>query len=531
MAVPDSEHQILEGSGRQIVPGAQLVGPSSPSEIIEVTVVLKPNVSGKNLSKLPTADALGALPLNKRKYFDRKTLEGLYKTSNADIALLSEFSTAFNLIWVGSCGAERLQKFIGSVADMERAFGTQLLRYKYFFGEYRGRVGELSVPIKFARVIQAVFGLDNRRQSKPFVDGSGAQQAAMADSLVAALIKRYDFPQNLNGAGETIGLIEFGGRFSPSDYHTYFQQQQVSPEPIVKFVGTANMFGVSPSDDEEVALDVEVAGEVAPGATFVVYFAPNTDKGWVDGLCAAVFDKENSPTILSVSWGETEDQWAPDTRLAVNQLLQQAAQLGMTICAASGDDGCAPDTKGFVRVTFPASSPYVLACGGTAFLDDTVEVVWNDGLQGASGGGESDVLARPDWQKIPPLPPEQPPVPRRAGSSDGRLLPDVAGLAARLYAVYIGGGYRNGRGGTSAAAPLWAGLIARLNQQLRSTNRVGYLNPLLYASISLQKTFSDVQGGDNAPSGGAGYKAGQGWDRCTGWGTPSGNKLLQALKH
>ena len=169
---------------------------------------------------------------------------------------------------------------------------------------------------------------------------------------------------------------------------------------------------------------------------------------------------------------------------ALSEILQDATRFGMTVWVASGDGGCAIDDRGHAQVAFPASSPFVLACGGTAFQGNgknSEEVVWNDGAQDDSGGGVSDLLKRPAWQpfknmSILPSPP------RLNKDFDGRRLPDVAGLAASLYCIYVEGGYLGGVGGTSAVPALWAALIAGVNEGLtkQGLNRIGDFNPLLY---------------------------------------------------
>ncbi|HEY6348223.1 MAG TPA: S53 family peptidase [Candidatus Angelobacter sp.] len=519
--MPNSNVRELENSERTPVPGAQVIGVYPQDEQIEVTIRLKSEPSADFHSKVLPAGKLGALPLQERTYLNRTEFEKCYEASSSDINAVTQFAESFGLIEVGSCGAGRLLRFTGSVAEMESAFEITLLRYSYRFGEYRGYVGKLKVPVAVWGSIEGVFGLDTRKQSKPILATTSKMPLqGNSQSVLQHLIECYQFPQGWNGGGETIGILEFGGQFLLQDYAAYFQQTNLgSPLPLE--VGTVPQ-ATTPRDDLEVALDVEVAGTVAPGAQTVVYFAPNTDKGWVDGLCAAVYDKKNNPTILSISWGKTEDGWGEDTRDVVNQILMEAAQLGVTVCAASGDDGCALNKNGEARVIFPASSPYVLSCGGTAFRKDKGEVVWNDGARSATGGGESTVAPRPDWQKT--LLPKQPQI--------GRLLPDVAGLAARRYSIYSRGGYVNGVGGTSAVAPLWAGLIACMNQDLQRRpipSRVGYFNPLLYNTPALQKTFNDIVFGNNGLNGNVGFQATAGWDECTGWGTPKGQALLNAL--
>ena len=277
-------------------------------------------------------------------------------------------------------------------------------------------------------------------------------------------------------------------------------------------------------------LDIEVAASLAPGAKIVVYFAPFTEQGWVDVISTAVHDTQNHPTVLSISWGYTEGQdiWTSQAIQAVNQAFQAAGVLGVTICCASGDDGSADQlADGKVHVDFPAASPYVLACGGTSLqfsgtgqFDVTGETVWNNGNRqsggGATGGGISELNALPSWQQgiVPPS--------ANPSHTVGRGVPDVAGNADEQsgYTILVDGQTLNGVGGTSAVSPLWAALIARINQQLGKP--VGYITPLLYSQLGRAGGFHDVTTGNNDPTGGSlgGYSANAGWDACTGWGSP-----------
>jgi kumamolisin len=233
--------------------------------------------------------------------------------------------------------------------------------------------------------------------------------------------------------------------------------------------------------------------------------------------------------VISISWGAPEADWSPQAMQSFDQAFQTAAALGVTICCAAGDAGSGdqdPDNgaaDGLAHADFPGSSPYVLCCGGTR-LDAkngamTSEVVWNDDpLRSASGGGVSDVFDLPAYQKGAKVPPSA-----NKGGRIGRGLPDVAGNASPVtgYRVRVDG-QNFVVGGTSAVAPLWAGLVALMNQKLKKP--VGWLNPLLYGPVAGTESFNDIT------TGGIGaYTAGKGWDACTGWGSPVGTALLEAL--
>jgi kumamolisin len=274
--------------------------------------------------------------------------------------------------------------------------------------------------------------------------------------------------------------------------------------------------------DGEVMLDIEVVGSIAPRAKIVVYFAPNTDAGFLDAVTTAIHDTTNSPSVLSISWGGPESTWTSQAKTAMDSAFQVAAMMGITVCVASGDNGSSDGVNdGANHVDFPASSPYALACGGTSLRAGASaiqsEAVWNDGASGgASGGGASTFFALPSWQAGLQLR-------ATAGSVvalSKRGVPDVAGDAdpETGYSVRIDG-TDTVIGGTSAVAPLWAALIARINQI--NGRPAGFVQPRLYQS---PQSLRDITQGNNGS-----FAAAPGWDACTGLGSPNGAALAGLL--
>jgi len=335
----------------------------------------------------------------------------------------------------------------------------------------------------------------------------------------------YDFPTGADGKGQCIALIELGGGFRKSDLKAYFSDLGISAPKVtaISVDRARNHPGVQ--DDDEVMLDIEVAGAVAQGAKIAVYFAPNTDRGFLDAITKAIHDSRRKPSVISISWGAPEtgpgdSSWTPQAMRAFDQAFQDAAAVGVTVFCASGDKGSSDGVAdGLAHCDFPASSPFVAACGGTRLVGSNgkigQEAVWNDS-QGATGGGISEIFDLPSYQANANVPKSTNP-----GGVKGRGVPDVAGNAspATGYQVRVDGA-DSVMGGTSAVAPLWAGLIARINQKLG--NRVGFINPLLYGLPG--KAFRDITHGDNGA-----YGARHGWDPCTGLGSPIGSKLLREL--
>jgi kumamolisin len=331
-----------------------------------------------------------------------------------------------------------------------------------------------------------------------------------------AVAKAYGYPKDVTGAGQCIALIELGGGYRSADLQGYFKKLGI-PLPLVtaqSVDGAHNAPSTADTADGEVALDIEVAGAVAPGAKLVVYFAPNTDKGFLDAINAAVHDEDNKPAVISISWGAAESQWTDQAITNFNDAFQSAAALGVTITVAAGDNGSSDrQTDGKAHVDFPAGSPYVLACGGTK-LGSSSETVWNDNDGWATGGGISDVFPVPDYQKNLTLP-----VSVNSRQRKGRGVPDIAANAdsATGYNILVDGQWTV-IGGTSAVAPLIAGLIALANQKLK--RNVGFIHPKIYAARS--SVFKDIVQGNNNTAKAGGYSAGPGWDACTGLGVPLG---------
>jgi kumamolisin len=517
----------IPGSEKSPMPGAKAVRAAPSDERFEVTVRLRskapgadPGTGGVHGDKLPA----------QRLYLSREDYATSHGADTQDIAKIAAFAAAHQLVVVESSAARRSVVLSGTASTMSAAFGVTLQQFEHEGGTYRGRTGSISVPSDLAEVVEGVFGLDNRPQAKAHFqllqpDGEVASRAAGTSFTPVQLATLYKFPTGLDGYGQCIAIVELGGGFKPVDIQAYFTGLGL-PVPNVKAVsvdGASNHPTNANSADGEVMLDIEVAAAVAPKATIAVYFAPNTNKGFLDAITTAVHDSVNKPSVISISWGSAEANWTGQAMTQFDQAFQAAAAMGVTVCCAAGDNGSSDgEADGKPHVDFPASSPFALGCGGTKLVaaGTTIgaETVWNaNSTQSATGGGVSGFFPLPAYQNNAQVPPV-------AGSTHkGRGVPDVAGDAdpASGYRVRVDG-KNMVIGGTSAVAPLWAGLIALMNQKLR--HPVGYLNPLIYGSLAGKGLFNDIVSGNNGS-----YKAAAGWDPCTGWGSPIGAELLLAL--
>ena len=530
----------LPGSERSELPGATPVQAGrDDSQVITVTVLLR------RRAQVPTELVEGPETISASELGER------YGADPADAQLVSEVLGSYGLTVTEYHLASRRLKVSGTIAAMEAAFGTTLTEVTSPHPDgsgsvrHRYRTGGLSVPAQLSGIITAVVGLDDRPQARAQFrrapgagsrasaepdDGPSAPAAAKGSPLTAPQVASfYQFPAGTDGTGQAVAIIELGGGYTASDLSTYFSGLGLSV-PSVTAVGVDGGSN-SPGQeaDGEVELDIEVVGGVAPGAVQYVYFAANTDQGFIDAISQAVHATP-TPIAVSISWGQSEDQWSAQSRTAMDDAFSDAAALGVTVTVAAGDNGSSDDPSETTQVhcDFPASSPHALACGGTKLIGNTSsfaitsEVVWNETAsnEGAGGGGVSDVFPLPSWQANAGVPTSA------GGGGTGRGVPDVAGNADPVtgYQVVVDG-QQEPIGGTSAVAPLWAGLIARLAQA--TGKRFGLLQPMLYAGVApgvAQPGFNDIVKGDNGA-----YKAGPGWDACTGLGSPNGAALLNIL--
>ena len=486
---------------------------SDKDETIEVTVRLrrKKELPAENFTSL---------------FLSRKAYESEYATSIEDADQVKSFGQSHNMETTVIDLPRRSILLKGKVFDFEKAFNINLKSLKHNEGAYRVLTGEIEIPAELKDVIKGVFGLDNTPIARPMFqvskqNGKIVSHAQAPNAFTPDQVGNvYGFPTGVTGAGECIGLIELGGGFRKTDITRYFKSLHITkPKVTAKAVdGGKNSPSLADGADGEVMLDIEVAGAIAPGAHIVVYFSPNTDQGFLDAITTAIHDTKNKPSAISISWGSAEVNWTQQALDNFNEAFKSAAALGVTICVASGDSGSRDgETDGKVHVDFPASSPYVLACGGTklevANNKVTSETVWHESFDSASGGGVSTYFPLPDYQANANVPTEL------DTQFIGRGLPDVAGNADpdTGYKVLVDG-QELVIGGTSAVAPLMAGLLALINEQNKKPS--GFIHTQLYTNPSLCR---DITSGDNkTTSANTGYSAGPGWDACTGWGVLSG---------
>ncbi|MGZ4172293.1 MAG: S53 family peptidase [Solirubrobacteraceae bacterium] len=509
-----SERVPVAGSERRLAPGHTRVGDVDPQAEIDVTIYVR--------SRAPVdwVDRESARPPAGRRLASREDWADAHGAADEDVRAVTAFAHDAGLSVTGVDTARRAVHLHGQLQAVAGAFEASMegrFRAAEGEGEYRARSGALTVPAALGAVVVGVFGIDNRPQARPHLRRSA--QAAATSYTPVEVAEAYAFPAGTTGSGQTVGIVELGGGFATSDLTTYFQGLGLTPPSVtaVSVDGGQNSPGTDPNADGEVMLDIEVVGAVAPGVTIVVYFAPNTDQGFIDAVSTAVHDTTHRPSVVSISWGESEDAWSAQARTQMEQILTEAGGLGVTVTVAAGDNGSADAvTDGQQHTDFPASAPHALGCGGTSLQASGAtiqsETVWNDPGDGATGGGVSRQFPLPSYQSSAGVPINV------DTQATGRGVPDVSGNADPQtgYRIRVDGAEQT-IGGTSAVAPLWAGLIARLNEKLGSA--LGFAQPVLYPLLGTA-SFHDITSGDNGS-----YSAGPGWDACTGLGSPDGTAL------
>jgi kumamolisin len=509
---------------------------------------------------LPTYEACLASPAQSRRPISREDFASRYGADPADVGEVLKFAHSVDLRVEEMNAAGRTIKLTGTAGRINAAFAIELRKYESSEEAYRGHEGPVHVPVALEQIVICVLGLDNRRlggrvsvfrsEHRPVKQSEGGDPPDTTFLTPPQVARLYDFPQG-KLSDQIIGILELGGGYKPSDIQGFFDSLGGSiPVPRISEIdidGATNSPGKSWSDDFEVTLDICVAGSTAPGVDLAVYFAPQTRQGWVDAVTRAVHPgpKDPIPSVLSTSCyiSDGDDparlQAAGLTRTdveAMSAAFWDALVLGVPIVAACGDfgtDDLVGDGKAHIQ--YPASDPSVLSCGGTTIGNiqgaSFDEVTWNDifvfegkSIHAVTGGGISDFFPLPPFQLAASVP-----VSINDGHR-GRGVPDIAGNASPNsgYLMTVEGKTAPGCG-TSAVAPLYAGLFAILIHHLGTP--VPFFPYLLYSFGNNHQVFRDINDGvSNSLNGVPGYKAVVGWDACTGWGSIRGNALLGALQ-
>ncbi|MDH6134721.1 subtilase family serine protease [Kitasatospora sp. MAA4] len=417
----------------------------------------------------------------------------------------------------------------GTTAQIAQAFGTHESAYydassaKKFYANDNAA----SLPADVASIVQGISGLNNKTVRTPQLAKPNASAPMATPSGYGPA--QYDGAYNLNkvgadGTGVKVALWEFDG-YTASNLTTYQNQFGLTGPAVTTVPVDGQSYDSAPGQGQgEVELDSEIVRGVAPKATQLVYEAPNSDQGEIDMAAKIVAD--NQVSVISISWGGCEPDTTQSSMTAVDNSFKQAAAQGISVYSASGDDGsrdCSRSTSGATvkSVDFPGSDTYVTSVGGTN-LQLSGNTYSSESAWSTAGGGVSTVFSKPSWQTGTGI----------TGSM--RTVPDVSSNADPNsgFAIYTQGTSSPGwqvYGGTSAAAPLWSGFTALFNQKAAAASKanLGQANPALYAvanSANYGTTFHDVTSGANQD-----FSTKTGYDQVTGWGTPVGDALTNAL--
>lgn len=503
---PGSESQVITGD-KPVIIGVTIIVRSRASEA-EIDATLE-QVSRRE--RLPLTDA----EFKQQFGADLKAMQKVREFANSHNLTVKEEDERSGKIYL-----------TGSPSELGKIFEVELEEQKGIVTH--GRNGVIQIPEELKDSVQGIFGLEKERKVVPHISREKAQinprgsRFAFYPDEVADF---YKFPKEAMGAGQSVAILQFGGGLDFSDNAKYYENHNYkTPEIHVTGVdGASNAPGGS--DDDEVALDSQIIGVIAPDAKQQIIFAHNTDQGFLDAITRATFPEsgESQNSAISLSWGSPESSWAPETMQAMNRALKFAALKGISVFVAAGDDGAVDRSKdGRLNVDFPASSPWVTGVGGTRiYPEKDLEIVWNEGgtqSESTTGGGVSEVFPLPTFQKNSGVPLNG----NKTGRA-GRGVPDIAGNAANNsgYLIRVDG-HETVRGGTSAAAPLYAALAMRVNSAIQQP--MGYINPFLYQQ-SNREMFRDITEGKNN-----GYFASSGWDANSGLGSINGEKFLSAMR-
>lgn len=502
---------------KTVSPKGKRVGPSDPEAEITVTVMVKSKASEQEIDSTLQKIAEGKQrPLNDKEFKDK------FGADPAALAKVKDFAKDNGLKTDKADEVSGQVLLKGKVKDFCKAFDVKLDDYQNGPIVSRERSGNISVPKGMADDVKGVFGLENSTLATPHFKKSNTTPRDNSSFMPQEVADLYKFPKESMGGGQSVGIIELGGGLDLQDNSKYYKDHGLK-EPKIQLAGVDGAQSTTGSDaDGEVALDTQIIGAIAPDAAQQLIFAPNSDQGFIDAITRATFPEkgEIQNSAISISWGAAENNWTRQAADNMNAAFKKAALKGVSVFAASGDDGStdgSSDKKHYAD--YPSSDPYVTGTGGTKLEHNGKEVTWNDGaFGGATGGGLSGLFPVPEFQKAIKLPANA-----NKHGKPGRGDPDIAGDASPTtgYTVRYGGS-ESVVGGTSAVAPLYAGLMMRVNGALG--HPVGYLNPFLYQN-GKSGIYKDITEGNNG-----GYKAGPGWDAATGWGSINGEKFLELLK-
>jgi uncharacterized repeat protein (TIGR01451 family) len=463
---------------------------------------------------------------NYHHYLTPEEFTAQFGPTEEDYQKVIQFAKASGLAVTKTHGNRMLVDVRGKVSDVEKAFHTTIRTYRHpaeardFFAPDVEPSVDSSVPVLH------VSGLDNYALPRPALYKMPASNAKPAlgsgpfGGYMGADFRNAYVPGTpLNGSGQMVGLLQFDSGFFQSDI-TAYETLASLPSVPVQAVLLDGYNGGPGIDNSEVSLDIEMVMSMAPNVSKILVFEGDITDDILNAMAANSQVKQ-----LSASWSYSIDATS-------EQIFKQFAAQGQSFF------NCSQDFDAWVGPIFtPCDDPYITIVGGTTLSTTnnawSSETVWNWDVEFGinagigSGGGISTTYAIPSWQTNISMMANH-------GSTTFRNIPDVALTADNVFVVF-GGGQQGTFGGTSCATPLWAGFMALVNQQAIAAGKptLGFINPPIYAlaeSANYTNYFHDITTGNNtSPASPTNFFAVSGYDLCTGWGTPNGTNLINAL--
>ena len=554
-SLPTAERQVLHGHMPTVVAGLQAMGHLPATNLMRLAIGL-PLRNQQGLKKL-LEEMYDPASTNFHRYLTPLQFTERFGPTEKDYQGVSSFMQSNGLTVTGTHPNRTLLDVRAAVNEVERVFHLRLQRFQHPAENRTFYAPDVEPSVELAIPLLSISGLDNyvlphrtrhRNSSRatrvgPDADSAGGSWDSGAGYMgkdfrnAYAPDARTPWGINLTGYGQVLGLLQFAG-YDPNDIQAYetlagITTSRASIDPsLPAFVPLANVIpdGIAGggNSDEEVCMDIEVAIAMAPGLSEVIVYEqadPSRSPYYPINDLLNHIANDNLAKQISSSWFFS-------VNANTEPIFQQFALQGQSFFQASGDAGAY--ANGITMISHggsPADDPYVTSVGGTALTTGTAggwssETTWDDVRGGGvSGGGVSTVYAIPPWQQGLSMA-------ANGGSTTMRNIPDVSMVAAEIVVVYQG--TTNLYGGTSAAAPLWAGFAALANQQaaMLGSPPIGFVNPAIYAigtGPNYNLCFHDINSGDNDGGQGAVFYAVPGYDLCTGWGSPAGVNLINAL--
>ncbi len=513
---------------------ARVVGPANLEAPMNATVMLKSNASVLMMDRYINRMANGKASMltDEGGAYEKK-----FGSSQQSLDAVTDYAKQHNLTVAEADLRSGRVLLTGRTADFQNAFSVDLLKYASDDGVHIGHTQAVSLPKELAPHVRAVLGTDERavaspsyrvqKMDAPADDGFVKQGGYLATDIA----KAQSFPLKSGGEGQSGSFISLSGGIELADYNKFFADhglEQPRPLRIVEVDGAKNAPGSPHGGDVENVLDAVQMQSIAPKAKIDMVLGPNSDQGFADVFERSIFPRngEAQKSVISTSWGLGESKQSAQALNTLSIAFRQATIRGVQIFAGAGDNGARYLSTSF-QPEFPASDPNITGVGGLKMVlgeDGKAKSVttWDEGENSSTGGGVSKIFRTPWWQRDSNVPNNL------DTGKPGRGVPDISTNAAKAtgFPVRVGG-ENMVIGGTSAGAPLYAGLMLNINSELAAAghNPITPLNPWMYANAK-SGIFQDVTTGSNH-----GYEAAKGWDPTSGLGWVDGQAMLESMKN